>query len=172
MSVNNLANMLSDLGRREEALAQAEEAVRIYRQLAEARPEAFLPDLGMSVNNLANRLSDLGRREEALAQAEGAVRIYRQLAEARPEAFLPDLAGSLGVRGSVLREEQPGSAMASFSEAIRLLTPAFSRYPQAFAGLMRWIRGEYLEAAQAAGADLDEGLLAPVNAVFEAMGSV
>ncbi len=36
---------LSDLGRREEALAATQEAVDIYRQLAAARPDAFLPDL-------------------------------------------------------------------------------------------------------------------------------
>ena len=41
MSLNNLANMLSDLGRREAALAAAEEAVRLYRALAETRPDAF-----------------------------------------------------------------------------------------------------------------------------------
>ena len=37
--------MLSDLGRREEALKAAEEAVGPYRALAEARPDAFIPDL-------------------------------------------------------------------------------------------------------------------------------
>src|ERR1035441_1146182 len=71
---NNLSVRLSDLGRREEALAQAEEAVRIRRQLAQAWPDAFLPNLATSLNNLANRLSALGRREEALAQAEEALR--------------------------------------------------------------------------------------------------
>ncbi len=45
MSLNNLANTLSDLGRREEALAAAEEAVGLYRELAAARPDAFRPDL-------------------------------------------------------------------------------------------------------------------------------
>src|SRR2546422_4418648 len=34
-SLNNLANMLSDLGRGEEALAQAQEAVRLRRQRSE-----------------------------------------------------------------------------------------------------------------------------------------
>ena len=137
-----LSVRLSDLGRREEALAASDEAVAhppparrgpprrlpprpghvaeqpvrppgrtwgggrrpwprsrkpspIRRQLAEARPDAFLPDLATSLNNLSDRLSDLGRREEALAAIEEAVAIRRQLAEARPDAFLPDLAMSL-----------------------------------------------------------------------------
>ena len=92
MSLNNLANRLSELGRREEALKAAEEAVQIRRALAAARPEAFTPDLAMSLNNLANRLSELGRREEALKAAEEAADLYRALAAARPEAFTPDLA--------------------------------------------------------------------------------
>jgi hypothetical protein len=59
---NNAANYLSSLGRREEALAAAQEAVQIRRELAGARPEAFRPDLAASLNNLATRLSELGRR--------------------------------------------------------------------------------------------------------------
>ena len=42
---------MADLGRREEALAAIEEAAAIYRRLAEARPDAFLPDLAAALNN-------------------------------------------------------------------------------------------------------------------------
>ena len=62
---------LSDLGRREEALAATQEAVDIYRRLAQTRPDAFLPDLAASLNNLGGHLSKLGRREEALAAIAG-----------------------------------------------------------------------------------------------------
>ena len=41
----DLSNRIGDLGRREEALAAIEEAAGIYRQLAQARPDAFLPNL-------------------------------------------------------------------------------------------------------------------------------
>ena len=94
-SRNNLAAFLSELGRREEALAAAQEAADLYRDLARARPEAFTPDLAGSLNNLAACLSELGRREEALAAAQEAADLYRDLARARPEAFTPDLAMSL-----------------------------------------------------------------------------
>ena len=57
---------------------------RIRRELAEARPDAFRPDLAMSLNNLSARLAELGRREEALAAIEEAIGIYRELAAARP----------------------------------------------------------------------------------------
>ncbi len=76
---NNLGNRYSDLGRREEALQAAIEAVEIYRKLSAERPDAFLPDLAMSLNNLGNRYSDLGRREEAFDAAEEAVRTFAPL---------------------------------------------------------------------------------------------
>ncbi len=85
----------SEMGRREEALERAEEAVGMYRELAEKRREAFLPDLARSVNSLAIRLSEMGRWEEALERAEESVGMYRELADKRREAFLPDLARSV-----------------------------------------------------------------------------
>jgi hypothetical protein len=46
MSLNNLSNSLSALGRREDALKAIEEAVgELHRQLAADRPAAFTPDL-------------------------------------------------------------------------------------------------------------------------------
>jgi tetratricopeptide (TPR) repeat protein len=69
-SLNNLGTGLSGLGRREEALAAAQEAVAIRRRLAAARPDAFLPDLAMSLNNLGAGLGNLGRRDEAVATAQ------------------------------------------------------------------------------------------------------
>src|ERR1700716_3327180 len=80
---------------REEALAAIIKAVDGYRELAQTRPDAFLPDLATSLNNLSNTLGELGRREEALAAITEAVEGYRRLALARPDDFLPDLAGSL-----------------------------------------------------------------------------
>ncbi len=129
----DLSNRLSDLGRREEALAAIEEATGIYRQLAEARPDEFLPDLAGSLNNRASCLSDLGRREDALAAIEEATGIYRQLAEARPDEFLPDLAGSLNNRASGLsdlgrREE----ALAAIEEAMGIYRRLAEARPDEF----------------------------------------
>jgi hypothetical protein len=45
------------LERYEEAMAAAEQAVAILRQLAEAQPDAFLPpDLARTLDNLADML--------------------------------------------------------------------------------------------------------------------
>ena len=131
--LKDLSNRLSDLGRREEALAAIEEAVTIRRELARTSPDAFLPDLAGSLNNQSNRLSDLGRREEALAAIEEAVTAYRELARTRPDAFLPDLAGSLNnqsIRLSDLgrREE----ALAAIEEAVTIYRELARTRPDAF----------------------------------------
>src|ERR1019366_4601083 len=120
-SLNNLGIRLSEAGRREEALAPAQEAVTLRRQLAQANPAAHTPNLAMSLNNLGNQLSGAGRREEALAPAQEAVTLYRQLAQANPAAHPPDLAAALNNLGNQLsgagrREE----ALAPAQEAVTL----------------------------------------------------
>ena len=92
--LNNLSIALSALGRRRDALVAAEEAVDIRRRLAEANPQAFLPDLAMSLGTLGSVLRALERhRDAASAFAEGLQHIapfYRAL----PQAFA-GLAGAL-----------------------------------------------------------------------------
>jgi tetratricopeptide (TPR) repeat protein len=131
--VGTLGIRLSNLGRREEALAASQEAVAIYRRLAERSPDAFLPDLASSLNNISVYLSNLGRREEALAASQEAVAIYRRLAERSPDAFLPDLARSLNNLGKDLsnlgrREE----ALAASQEAVAIYRRLAERSPDAF----------------------------------------
>jgi hypothetical protein len=119
--LTNLSVRLGDVGRREEALAVAGEAVDRYRQLAEANAAAYLSGFAASLNNQASRLSEAGRREEALAVSGEAVTIRRQLAEASPPAHLPGLAGSLSNQATFLsdggrREE----ALAVSGEAVTI----------------------------------------------------
>jgi tetratricopeptide (TPR) repeat protein len=89
--------MLSALGRREEALVAAQEAVDIRRQLAKSSPQAFLPDLAMSLGALGSVLQALKRhREAAHAFGEGLQHLapfYRAL----PQAFS-------GLAGALLRD--------------------------------------------------------------------
>ena len=119
--LNNLANRLSDVGQREEALETAREAVTLYRQLAQASPAAYLPDLAVSLNNLATFLSDVGQRQEALETAREAVTIRRQLAQANPDAYLPDLATSLNNLANRLGEVgQREEALETAREAVTL----------------------------------------------------
>jgi hypothetical protein len=69
MSLNNLGRDLSNLGRREEALAATQETVDIYRHLAQTRPDAFLPDLTRSISVMTGVLAALDRHDEAARMA-------------------------------------------------------------------------------------------------------
>ena len=51
MSLNNQSARWRSWARREDALTAITEAVTIYRALAEAHPDAFLPDLATSLTN-------------------------------------------------------------------------------------------------------------------------
>ena len=63
--------MGSNLNRRDKALSAIKEATNIYRELARAHPEPFMPSLAQSLNVLTSVLRSLGRRTEAsAAQAE------------------------------------------------------------------------------------------------------
>jgi tetratricopeptide (TPR) repeat protein len=103
-NLNNQSVTLSELGRREDALKAAEEAVAVYRRLAQLWPDAYEPYLAGSLKNLGKMLSELGRREEAREAAEEAVAVHRRLAQLWPDAFEPDLASSLNNLGTMLSE--------------------------------------------------------------------
>lgn len=133
---HNLSVRLSALGRREEALKAVKEAVDIHRELAEAWPDEFLPDLARSLSNLSSCLLAFGRgrREEALKAVKEAVGIRRELAEAWG-VFLPDLAMSLlnlstclSALGRGRREE----ALKAVKEAVDLLRSLAKARPDEF----------------------------------------
>jgi hypothetical protein len=129
----HLGLLAGEIGRREEAPAATEEAVGLYRRLAEARPDAFLHDLAGSLNNLGGDLDAVGRREDALAATEEAVGLYRRLAEARPDASLPGLATSLdnlGIRLSAVGRRE--DALAATEEAVAIRRSLAEARPDAF----------------------------------------
>ncbi len=130
---NNLANRLSALGQHEKAFEAAQEAVGLYRELAQQRPDAFTPNLAMSLNNLANRLSELGQRKKALEAALEAVNLRRELAQQRPDAFTPDLAGSLNNLATMLSAlSQHKKALEAALEATDLYRELAQQRPDAF----------------------------------------
>jgi tetratricopeptide (TPR) repeat protein len=149
------------LGRRAEALEATQEAVALYRRLAQQHPDAFLPDLAMSLANLGLWLSEMGRREEALEATQEAVDLYRRLAQQHPDAFLPDLARSLGAYGVVLRGlGRSAEAAAAFAEGLRAILPFVRALPAAFGGLAGALLQDYLRACAEAEEAPDEALVA------------
>jgi hypothetical protein len=108
-------------GQRAEALAAAQRATGLYKELAAGDRAAHLPDLAMSLNNLAVRLGEVGRREEGLAAAQRAVGLREELAADNRAAHLPDLAVSVNnlavdLAAAGLREE----ALAAAQRAVDL----------------------------------------------------
>jgi hypothetical protein len=87
MSLHNIGSMLSDLGRREEARAASQEALAIRRRLAEARPDAFLPELATSLGVVSEILAGLSRRAEAAQAAQHALQILAPFVERYPAKF-------------------------------------------------------------------------------------
>jgi tetratricopeptide (TPR) repeat protein len=119
--LNNLATRCANLGQREDALAAAEEALRLGRALADSDPDTFADDLASSLNNVATILSVLGRREDALAAAEGAAELYRALAADRPDVFTVDLSMSLGMFTDIrIASGDKAGALESVTEAIKV----------------------------------------------------
>ena len=115
----DLSDFLARLERLGQALAAIEQAIGIYRTLAAARPDPFLPHLFASLNNQANLLADLGRPEEALAAAKEATRLYPKLSSI--PFYRPRLANSLNNQANLLADlGRPEEALAAAKEATRL----------------------------------------------------
>ena len=132
-ALNNLSNRQAEAGDRASALTSITKAVTAYRRLAEANPDAFLPDLAMSLNNLSGRQAEAGDRAGALTSITEAVTAYRRLAEANPAAFLPNLAMSLN--NLSLRQAEAGdraSALTSITEAVTIRRRLAEANPAAF----------------------------------------
>jgi len=94
-SVGTLGIRLGYVDRREDVLAASEEAVRVYRELAASRPDAFLPDLAMSLGAAGRILDALGRGGDAAGSVQDALRLIEPYVERHPDAF-GDLARNLG----------------------------------------------------------------------------
>jgi tetratricopeptide (TPR) repeat protein len=75
MTLNNLANLLSDKGENEEAEELYREALEIRKKLKEEN-EAYLPYYAMTLNNLAVLLSDKGENGEAEKLFREAFEVY------------------------------------------------------------------------------------------------
>ena len=92
MSLHNLGNRLSELGRCQQALAPAAEAAAIYRRLAEANPDSYLPELALSLLayawicvNLKDNLTG------AFNAIDELISLYESSAQQLPQRFADQL---------------------------------------------------------------------------------
>jgi len=89
MSLNNQANRQSEMGKRAEALASIEEAVKHYRELVAANREAFLPDLALSNGTWGKVLLAAGDSRGAVAKFAEGIRLITPFAHDLPQAHFP-----------------------------------------------------------------------------------
>jgi tetratricopeptide (TPR) repeat protein len=94
-SLAALGTALTQLGRLTDALPVTQEAVAMYRELAEASPDRHRPHLAHALESLGLQLSELGHPADALPVTQEAVAMYRELAEASPDRHRPHLGHAL-----------------------------------------------------------------------------
>ena len=94
-SLFQIGYALQEINHFTQAEAEYNEALTIYRQLADNNPDAYLPDVAMTLNNLAILHDETNRHKKAEAEYNEALNIRRQLAEKNPDAYLPDVATTL-----------------------------------------------------------------------------
>ncbi len=132
-ALNNLAALYRATQRMKEAEQAYAEALATYRKLAEANPEAYLPNVATTLNNLANLYSDTQRMKEAEQAYAEALATYRKLAEANPEAYLPDVAMTLNNLANLYRATQRmKEAEQAYAEALATYRKLAEANPEAY----------------------------------------
>lgn len=156
---------LSDAGREQDALAVAEEAVAVRRELAAVDMPAHEAELASALNNLGNRLSAAGRLGEGIAAGLQAVEIRRRLARARPRAHAADLATSLSNVGIDLSlTGRHDDAVDFTAEALDILRPLARDDPGSFGPELARVLLAYARTRVAARVELTEALAAAEEA--------
>jgi tetratricopeptide (TPR) repeat protein len=130
----DLAIGSNDLGQYQEAMAAAEEALSIWRKVAEGA-SAFRSRLAGALQNLGTAQRGLDHHQEALDAAEEAAGIWRTLTESTPVAE-PNLAGTLVDSAADLAAlGRPQEALAAAEEGLRIWRTLDDGNPVAQAGL-------------------------------------
>ncbi len=100
LTMGALGDRVADTGDPAAAVAFAQQAVRLQRELVEEeQPGASVPALAAYLLTYATRLADAGEAVDAVPSAEEAVGLLRGLAEEEPDTFLPRLASALHALG-------------------------------------------------------------------------
>ena len=81
--------------RHTKALEAGAEALDIYRELANSRPDAYVAEHAMALNNMSIFLSAAGRHGDAIQSIEESIAIHRDLATKYPDGNLSYLGSSL-----------------------------------------------------------------------------
>jgi tetratricopeptide (TPR) repeat protein len=117
----------------EAAVEAYEEALAIYRQLAQQQPQVYEPYLATTLNNLGNALSDLRRLEAAVEAYQQALAIRRRLAQQQPQVYEPYLATTLNNLGNALRGlRRLEAAVEAYQQALAIRRRLAQQQPQVY----------------------------------------
>lgn len=117
----NLGLVLQSMGRYQEALRWTQEAVDLYHELANDRPDAFTPQLARGLGNLGSIFAMLERGKEALSCTQQATVLFGKLATERPGSFIASYARNLSRFGLLTAEAEDVSDGLEFcEEAVRI----------------------------------------------------
>jgi len=95
LTLNNLANVHSDVNEYRKALEEYEEALEIRRKLEEEKPNIYLVNVAATLNNLAILHAQFNENQKALEEYDEALRIYKKLNMENPKAYLANVALTL-----------------------------------------------------------------------------
>ncbi|MDP3103666.1 MAG: tetratricopeptide repeat protein [Candidatus Methanoperedens sp.] len=86
MTLNNLGNLLSNMGKPEDAKNRYERALKMYEALLDGEPGnvVYQSQVAMTLNNLGNLLSDMGKPEDAKNRYERALKMREALLDGEP----------------------------------------------------------------------------------------
>jgi tetratricopeptide (TPR) repeat protein len=110
----NMAALLANTGRIEEAVRASGESADLYRQVVDRKPD-LLPEFADALARHGRYLTAAGRPREALPDSEQAVRVYRRMSGYLSPSEKSGLARALVSVASALRES--GQAAAAFGPA-------------------------------------------------------
>jgi CHAT domain-containing protein len=117
----------------EAAVEAYEEALAIYRQLAQQQPEEYEPYLAATLNGLGTALRGLRRWEAAVEAYEEALAIYRQLAQQQPQVYEPDVAGTLTNLGIALSDwRRLEAAVEAYQQALAIYRRLAQQQPEVY----------------------------------------
>ena len=129
----NLAIVQRKRNEYSDAFTRLEEALGIFRRLAEENPEKHLSSLAKTLFNLANLQVDRKEYSDALAKYEEALGIYRTLAEERPEEHLSRLAKTLfNLANLQVDRKEYSDAFTKYGEALGVYRRLSEENPERF----------------------------------------
>jgi CHAT domain-containing protein len=122
-----------ELRRLEAAVEAYQQALAIYRQLAQQQPQVYEPDMAGTLNNLGTALRGLRRYEAAVEAYQQALAIYRQLAQQRPQVYEPDVAMTLNNLGNALSDlRRLEAAVEAYQQALAIYRQLAQQQPQVY----------------------------------------